>query len=171
MQNNKRLIQTGLLSWFAMLGWDFLLHGGLLARFYVEESPFLLSPQVAFQRIPLGYFSFLLNAILLIWIMPRFELSSWKKSLTFGLTFGFFTWGTFIIGMVSISTIQIPLALAWIVGQTFEMGLGALVVHAGLNQASMRRVTFYVMVFVFTAFVMTIIMQSIGFVPGNQALP
>ena len=55
---NRRAIGAILLSWLAMIGWDFLLHGGLLASFYVADDAFLLTPLAAFQRIPLGYAAF-----------------------------------------------------------------------------------------------------------------
>ncbi len=52
MKTIKRPIPTILLAWFAMLGVDFLLHGGVLAAFYIRDSPFLLPPVEAFRRIP-----------------------------------------------------------------------------------------------------------------------
>jgi hypothetical protein len=60
-----RLLLGGLLSWLAMLGLDFFLHGGLLAAFWVQNSPFLLPPAQAFLRIPMGYAACLLLAGLL----------------------------------------------------------------------------------------------------------
>lgn len=57
-----RLALITLLSWLSMLGFDFFLNAGLLARLYLEPSPFLLPPAEAFRRIPIGYLSFLLTA-------------------------------------------------------------------------------------------------------------
>ena len=62
----RRLVHITLLSWLAMLGIDFFVHGGLLATLYLQPSPFLLPPEQAFRRIPLAYVSFLLLAILLV---------------------------------------------------------------------------------------------------------
>jgi hypothetical protein len=41
-----------LAAWVLSLGVDLLLHGGLLARLYVEPHPALLAPREAFRRIP-----------------------------------------------------------------------------------------------------------------------
>ena len=72
-----------------MLGFDFLLHGGVLAYLYTRPSPFLLPPLSAFQLIPVGYASFLLLAILHIWLMHRLNLNGWRKGLVFGLEIDF----------------------------------------------------------------------------------
>jgi hypothetical protein len=46
---------TVVLGWLAMIGVDFFLHAGLLAPLYDWDSPFLLRPDEAFVRIPIGY--------------------------------------------------------------------------------------------------------------------
>jgi hypothetical protein len=56
----KRLSAIALLSWLSLVGFDFFLHAGLLARLYIKPSPFLLPPMEAFIRIPFGYMSILL---------------------------------------------------------------------------------------------------------------
>ena len=58
-----------LAAWLLSLGIDFLLHAGILARLYVLESPFLLPPESAFARIPLGYFTFLVLTVALWWLI------------------------------------------------------------------------------------------------------
>lgn len=58
-----------LLAWVAMLGFDFFLHGALLASLYARPSTFLLPPMEAFRRIPIGYLGFLIAAALLVWIL------------------------------------------------------------------------------------------------------
>ena len=68
----KRPIPTVLLTWLAMLGFDFFLHGGLLASLYLTEDSFTLPPLEAFRRIPIGYFGFLFLAIFLVWVLPFF---------------------------------------------------------------------------------------------------
>ena len=166
MSVTKRQVQALILGWLAMLGWDFLLHGGFLAQHYLGESQFLLPPKHAFQLIPLGYLSFLLNAILILWISKRFEITSWKKALTFGLTLGFLSWCAFVLGLISISTIEIPLALGWIIGQTLEIGIGALVIYLALQAQSLRKLSIYIILFISLAFVLTIILQNIGVAPA-----
>jgi hypothetical protein len=87
-RSRRRLVVICLLSWLSMLGVDFFLHGGLLAKLYAQPSPFLLSPWDAFERIPLGYLAALLLAGLLLWLMLRLGLSGWRQGLSFGLRLG-----------------------------------------------------------------------------------
>src|SRR3989304_5867940 len=44
----------GILVWVSMIAVDFFLHAGILASLYAQPSPFLLPPEAAFARIPLG---------------------------------------------------------------------------------------------------------------------
>jgi hypothetical protein len=59
----RRPVATVALSWLAMVGVDVVLHAGLLAPLYDWDSPFLLRPEEAFVRIPVGYLGFLVLAI------------------------------------------------------------------------------------------------------------
>ncbi len=164
----KRPIPTTLLAWFAMLGLDFLLHGGILARFYIAGNNFLLSPLEAFQRIPLGYAALLLQAILLVWLMPWFSIGSWRQAFWFGLQLGLLLIGAQMLGLVSITTIEPALALAWFVSQPLEVALGAIVVQRAIDAGSMRRLTIQVAVFVLFTFLFTIALQSLGLAPAVQ---
>ena len=47
-----RDVSLVLAAWALSLGFDFFLHGGLLARLYARDSAFLLPPESAFARIP-----------------------------------------------------------------------------------------------------------------------
>ncbi len=164
----KRPIPTTILAWFAMVGLDFLLHGGLLARFYITDNAFLLSPLEAFQRIPLGYAALLLMAILLVWLLPRFSFGNWRQALWFGLQLGALLIGAQMLGLVSITTIEPRLALAWFVSQTLEVALGAIVVQRAFEAGSLRRLTIQVAVFVLITFLFTIALQSLGLAPAVQ---
>lgn len=165
MKTIKRPIPTILLAWFAMLGVDFLVHAGLLAGLYARQSPFLLPPVEAFRRIPLGYAGFLLLAVLLAWILPRFNISTLKGAFWFGIKLGAIVWGSFILGLTSISAIELDLAAAWFLGQTLELGVGAAVVQEAAGSNSLRRITLLVFLFVVLAIVITVAMQSFGIVP------
>lgn len=118
-----------LLCWLAMAGVDFILHGGLLAGFYAEETPFLLPLAAAFGRIPVGYAGLFLSAILLVWIQPRVKISGWVMATWFGLRLGVLVGGSFLLGLISISTISLPLAVVWLLGQSLQFGVGAIVIH------------------------------------------
>jgi hypothetical protein len=164
----KRPLPTILLVWFAMVGLDFLLHAGLLSRFYITGNNFLLSPLDAFQRIPLGYAALLLQAILLVWLVPHFSIGSLQQALWFGLKLGLLLISAQMLGLVSITTIEPTLAIAWFVSQTLEVALGAVVVQQVMQTDSLRRVTIQVTVFVLFALILTITLQSLGLSPAVQ---
>src|SRR4030042_115982 len=94
----KRTIAIIFISWFSIIGFDLFLHAGLLARLYTRPSQFLLAADQAFYRIPLGYLSFLILAIVLVWFMESFNIAGWKNGVLFGLKFGALIWGAFILG-------------------------------------------------------------------------
>jgi hypothetical protein len=77
-------IKLTLLAWLTMIGFDFFLHAGVLASLYTMPSTFLLPPERAFALIPIGYFSFLGLALLLIWLMTKLSIQDWKKGMLFG---------------------------------------------------------------------------------------
>ena len=162
----KRPIAVTLLAWLAMLGWDLLLHGGRLAGFYVSDDPVLVSPSEAFQRIPLGYASFLLLAILLVWLMPRFDLSDGRAAFGFGFKLGALLWGAFILGLISIVRFDPVLGAAWFAGQTLELGIGALVVQRAAAAVSLRRPAWQVLGFIFVCVIITVMLQSLGLAPA-----
>ena len=156
------------IAWLSMLGLDFLLHAGLLAGTYLQPSPFLLPPLAAFRLIPVGYLSFLLLAALLVWLMNRLKLAGWRAGAIFGLELGGLTWGSFVLGLLSISTASFSLLLAWFVGQTLEMAIAGAVAGSGLAGMHLGRLFGVVMVFVLLAVITTIILQSLGVVPTTR---
>ena len=162
----RRLVGATLLAWFAVLGFDFLLHGGFLARLYAEPSPFLLPAEDAFRLIPLGYLSFLVFIILLVWLMVRQKIGGGSRGLVFGLQIGALTWGSFVLGLLSISTASLELMAGWFIGQTLEAGIGGMVIGWGLVSDRPTRLVVYVVLFVIAAVVVTIILQSVGFAPA-----
>src|SRR3972149_450301 len=119
--SRKHILLLTFIAWLSMLGFDFLLHAGLLAELYLQPSPFLLPPLAAFTLIPLGYLSFLLLAILLVWLMIRLKLAGWRQGALFGLELGGLAWGAFALGLLSVSTAGFPLLVGWFIGQTLEM--------------------------------------------------
>jgi hypothetical protein len=157
------LIKITLLSWFSMIGFDFFLHAGLLAPLYSQPSPFLLSPERAFALIPLGYLSFLIFGIFLLWLMVRLEIKGWKKGAIFGLQVGFLTWGSFSLGLYSISTVSPLLLTGWFLGQALELGIAGGVIGHGLEQSKLRRLFISVSIFVAVSVVLSVILQNVGF--------
>ena len=156
------------IAWLAMLGFDFPLHAGLLARLYLQPSPFLLPPLTAFRWIPVGYLSFFLLAVLLAWLMIRLKLTGWCAGAIFGLELGGLTWGSFVLGLLSISTASFSLLMGWFIGQTLEMALAGAVIGSGLAGVRLRRLFGLVIVFVLLLVITTIILQTLGVVPTTR---
>lgn len=159
----KRIIAVGFLSWLTMLGVDFLIHGGLLENLYAQATPFLLPPLEAFRKIPIGYLSFLLIAVLLLWLMLRIGIAGWRGGLVFGLQLGLLTWGALILGLVSISSAPLNLMIGWWLGQSFELGIAGAVAGYGLEAERLRNLVLGVIGLVIASVLITVILQNINF--------
>ena len=165
----RRLVSVALLSWLAMLGVDFFLHGGLLARLYVEPSPFLLPPSDAFRRIPLGYLASLLLIVLLLWLMLRLRLSGWQQGLSFGLRLGVLMAAAGALGLMSISTARLGLLAGWFIGQSAQMAIAGAVTGSGLAGQRLRTIFARVVAMILLLVVVTIAMQTVGWAPAVQS--
>ena len=75
-------------------------------------------------------------AALLVWLMVRLNLKGWRAGALFGLQLGALAWGSFALGLLSVSTVDPLLLLGWFSGQTLELGLAGAV--AGSALAGMR---------------------------------
>ncbi len=162
----SRIIGLGALGWMSMLGIDFFLHAGLLAKLYAQTSPFLLPLEDAFRLIPIGYLSFLLLDVLLLWLMKRLEIAGWQRGLSFGLTIGGLIWGAMTLGLLSISTASPGLMLGWFAGQSVELGVAGAVIGSGLSGTPLRKILGRVIVLILVLVVATIIMQNTGLAPA-----
>lgn len=169
-RSTRRLVGVTLLAWLAVLGFDFFLHGGLLARLYTEPSPFLLSAEDAFRLIPLGYLSFLVFIILLVWLMVQQKIGGWSRGFVFGLQIGALAWGSLVLGLLSISTASLELMTGWFIGQTVEAGIGGMVIGKGLVTKQPWRLVVFVVLFVIASVVVTIILQSVGFASAVEKM-
>ena len=166
--SKQHILLLTIIAWLAMLGFDFLLHAGLLAKIYLQPSPFLLPPLTAFALIPVGYLSFLLLAVLLVWLMLRLKLAGWRDGAVFGLKLGALTWGAFVLGLFSISTASSALLIGWFIGQVLELAIAGAVVGSGLAGTRLRRLFGVVIVFVLLSVITVIILQSLGVVPTTR---
>ena len=163
MDSPKRILAVGFLSWLTMIGVDFLIHGGLLAHLYSQSSPFLLPPLEAFRKIPIGYLSFLLIAVLLLWLMARIGVAGWRDGMVFGLQLGLLTWGAVLLGLVSISSAPINLMIGWWLGQSIELGVAGAVAGHGLESERLRNLALGVIGFIFVLVLITVVLQNIEF--------
>jgi len=164
--STRRFLLTILLSWLSMLGFDFFLNAGLLARLYLEPSPFLLPPAEAFRRVPAGYLSFLMLTSLLVWLMERLGVSGWAKGLSFGLALGAVVFGASLIALWSIATASALLLASWFVGQTLQLGIAAAVAGSGLAGQRPLKLIVKVAAFVLLMAVATLALQNAGLAPA-----
>ena len=164
----KRIVATMLLGWLAMISFDFLLHGGLLARLYLANDPFLLQPMEAFRLIPIGYLSFLMNAVILVWLMLRLDLSGALTGAMFGAKIGGLIWGAMTLALASITTARYALLMAWFIGQTIEMSLAGAVIGAAFAGRRLRSLTGMVLLLLLASIVITIVLQNAGLAPAQH---
>ncbi len=164
--SRKKYVQLTLLVWFAMVGVDFFLHGGVFAALYTQDSPFLLPAMEAFRRIPLGYLALLITAGLLVWILERAPASGWRNGLSLGLLLGGVMGATLTLGLYSISTASPRLLAAWFVAQVLEIAVAGAIIGQGLRVRSLRRLTLAVVIGILLLFVGTVALQSTGWAPS-----
>lgn len=134
-------------AFLLIIGFDFLLHASILEPIYLQESPFLLDLSTAFYLIPLGYISFLILTFLQAIYMKHLGILDWKNGLKFGLFFGVSIWGSLILGLLSISTIPLDLALGWFLGQSLELSVSGMYIGHVLDQQRLNA-RFIVLAFV-----------------------
>jgi hypothetical protein len=156
-----RLVGVGCLALLAVVGFDLFLHGGVLSRLYSVSTPFLLAPDTAFQRIPLGYASFALLVVLLEWLMVRLGVVGLRRGTVFGLQLGALVWGSLALGLWSITTARPTLLLGWAVGQAVELGAAGAVVGVGLASGPLRPLVWRVIVFFLVCVVLGIVIQNV----------
>lgn len=155
-------------AWLLSVGFDFLLHAGVLASMYARPSPFLLDARQALTRIPLGYLAFFVLTWALAWLMHRLGVRSALAGLWFGAKVGATTWGAFVLGLYSISTIDPALAVGWWAGQTLELGLAGAVLGAASGGASMRRTWILVATACAVCVVLVLTLQAAGLAPPME---
>ena len=154
-------VRVGLVALLAVIGFDLLLHAGLLAPLYSEPTPFLLESEVAFRRIPLGYAAFALLIVLLEWLMVRLGITGVRRGAIFGLQLGSLLWVALGLGLASIATARPVLLVGWAVGQAFELGLAGAVIGAGFASASLRGLTWRVFILFLVCSVLGIVVQNL----------
>lgn len=155
-------------AWVLSLGFDLLLHGGLLARVYARQEPFLLPADEAFARIPLGYLAFLGLTVALYWLLSRLGVRGAMAGFRFGILSGAVVWGALALGLYSISTASATLLGGWWAGQALELGLAGAVLGAWAAGVRPRRIWSIVAMAVVTCIILTIALQSLGFAPAMR---
>jgi len=167
-RSGARAVSAIAAAWVLSLGVDLLLHAGLLARLYVAPSPFLLQPDQAFRRIPLGYLAFLGLTIGLYWLLRRLTVRGAMAGLQLGAVAGSIVWGTFVVGLYSISTASPALLAGWWVGQTLELSLAGAVLGAAFAGRPMTRLWLIVSIVVAVCVIATVTLESLGLAPAMR---
>ena len=164
----RSTISLVMAAWLLSVGFDFFLHGGLLARIYMRESPFLLDPMSAFARIPAGYLTFLLLTAALLFLFRRLGIRGWRDGGKAGLAVGLFLWGTMALGLWSITTARVDTLVAWSLGQGVELGLAGVVLGAGRADTPLPRIWGRVVGAVVLLVILTVVLQNTGWAPALQ---
>lgn len=164
-----RTVSAVLAAWVLSLGFDLLLHAGILARLYVRETPFLLPPAEAFRRIPAGYLTFLLLTVGLWWLYGRLDIRGWLDGFRLGLGVGLFLWGAHALGLWSIATAPVDLLAGWWLGQGFELGLAGAVLGSARAGTPLGRIWIRVGAAVVVLFLAVVALQSTGIAPTLRA--
>ena len=157
----RRLAGIAFLAWISVIGFDFLLHATFLAPLYAEPHPFLLSLERAFALIPVGYLSFMIFVVLILWLMVKLKITNWKEGLFFGLKLGALIWGALTLSLLSITSAPLILMVGWFLGQTVETGIAGLVIGAGLGAEKLKSLLIWIVLFVLGAIVLGVILQNL----------
>jgi hypothetical protein len=166
----RRMLFSVAAAWVLSLGVDVLLHAGLLARLYVMPSPFLLGPEQAFRRIPLGYLTFLILTLSLYWLLRRLGVRGAAAGFRNGAAAGLVVWGALAVGLYSISTAALPLLGAWWLGQALELGLAGAVLGAAADGAPLKRIWAVVAMVFVACVIVTVVLQSLGWAPAMKVV-
>jgi hypothetical protein len=169
--SRKRLIQITALAWFAVIGLDFFLDAGLLARFYRWDLPGFLPPLKMFQFIPFGYAAFLLWTILLVWLMTRLSISGFRAGAIFGLKVGVLLAAAGFFGQLSVFAFPARMLLLWLVANTSIFTIAGAVAGAALAAQRLRPIAHRVLALVLLCLVGGIVLQNIGPNPAAKIFP
>ena len=169
--SRRRLIQITALAWFAVIGLDFFLDAGLLARFYRWDLPGFLPPLKMFQFIPFGYAAFLLWTILLVWLMTRLSITGFRAGAIFGLKVGVLLAAAGFFGQLSVFAFPARMLLLWLVANTSIFTIAGAVTGAALAAQRLRPLARRVVALVLLCLVGGIVLQNIGPNPAAKIFP
>ena len=162
-----------LVVWLAILAIDFVLNGAVFAGLYLARGGFLLAPDEAFRRIPLGYAAFFILAVGLVELAYRLGTGSLVAGTRLGLVLGAGFGLTWSLSLYSIANLQIGLALAFGVVWLAVVAVGMAVAACGLGRKSLGGLALRVVALDVAAVVLVVTLQSLGWVATttHQAMP
>ena len=157
-----RLAAIVLTMWLAVLGLDLLLNAGVFSSVFFRPSPFLLPPKRLFTRIPFGYTAFLLQMILLLWLMLGMRIAGAKAGFRFGLITGMLMSAATYLGLYSLSTAEPTILVVSFVDTATEFAVGGALAGAGLAGIRTRRLALIAVAILMSSLLIVVIMQSTG---------
>lgn len=164
----RRGVGITLLSWLVIVGFDLFQNAGVFARFWVEPGSAFLPPEKLFQRIPLGYLTFLISASMLTWLMSQLKVVGWMQGALFGSKLGSLLSITSVLGSACVFPIKRSLLLVWFFGGVVQYTSAAAVIGSGLGSDRLGRLSVVVTGLVILLVIATIVLQNLGFAPAMQ---
>ncbi len=164
----RRFFITVLASWLVMVALDLLLNAGLFATLWFEPSPFLLSPEDLFRRLPLGYAAFFVQAVAYVWLTTEVGARNRRQGGLFGLKLGALLGVASVLGLRSGTTASWTMLLAaWFVGGTV-MTTGACFMAGLAAERGEKRALLSALLCFVAALVVIVLLQSFGLAPTRR---
>ncbi len=110
----RRTVAPIALAWLVTIAVDFVIFGGL-ATGVLEgaDHPAVLAPEQLFARIPAGYASFLLEVVLLRWLLTASRRPGIAGGLRTGTLAGLVLASAVVLGLWSFSTVPLVVLALW----------------------------------------------------------
>lgn len=150
------------LAWLAAICVDFLAYGGLFAGLFVDGDPTILTLDQLFQRIPAGYASFLVEVLLLLWLMRRLSISGLATAARLGALAGLGFGAALVLGVWSFSPTSVALLLSWWLVLVVQMSIDGWVLAAWMA-GDRRKVLTRVALIAVVSVTGGVVIQNVGF--------
>ncbi len=110
----RRTVTAIALAWLVTIAIDFVVFGGVFAGLLEgADDPAVLAPEQLFVRIPAGYVSFLLEVVLLHWLLKGSRRTGASGGLVTGLVAGLVFATAVALGLWSFSTVPVGVLGLW----------------------------------------------------------
>ena len=110
----RRAVGSIGLAWLTTIAIDFFVFGGAFVGLLEESSSAaVLPPEALFRRIPAGYASFLLEVLLLAWLLRSTGSRGVVAGLRTGLGAGAIFATAVVLGLWSFTTVPVVALMVW----------------------------------------------------------
>jgi len=110
----RRTVASIALAWLVTIAIDFVIFGGVFAGVLEgADHPAVLAPEQLFARIPAGYASFLLEVVLLHWLLKASQRPGITSGLLTGTLAGLVFASAVALGLWSFSTVPVTVLALW----------------------------------------------------------